>query len=170
MGEEVELAAKAAGEVVAALAERSGALAVPSEYAEFIAARIHLRHMPALVDRAMATAEKIRASGLPRRAWETLDEPLVTAILLGMAEETDPNLVEAWESLLANEVTQGSAEVRRAFPGILRELDPRDAQVLDRWAQTVTEANYLVERHDSMPGERDGAALGNLVRLGLVDP
>jgi hypothetical protein len=92
MGDELELAAKTSGEVVAALAEKSGALAIPQEYASYIASRIHLRHYPALVARAMAVAEKLRAAGLPRQAFSVLDEPLLTAILEGMAEETDAGL------------------------------------------------------------------------------
>ncbi|HST55493.1 MAG TPA: hypothetical protein VLJ42_06320 [Solirubrobacteraceae bacterium] len=44
--EDIDLVAKTSGEVVAALAEKSGALAIPQEYANYIAARIHLRHYP----------------------------------------------------------------------------------------------------------------------------
>ena len=82
----------------------------------------------------MATAEKVRASGLPRRAWEELDEPLVTAILEGTAEETDPDLANVWENLLANALTEGSADVRRVFPTILHDLEPGDAALLDALA------------------------------------
>jgi hypothetical protein len=98
MSEEIELAAKTSAEVVTALAEKSGALAVPQEYASYIAARIHLRHYPALIKAAMGAAEKIRASGLPRRAFSALDEPLLTKILEGMAEETNSDLQDAWMS------------------------------------------------------------------------
>lgn len=42
----------------------------------------------------MATVGKIKASGLPQRTWEELDEPLVTASLEGMAEQTDPGRPE----------------------------------------------------------------------------
>ena len=100
---------KEAGEVVIALAEKSGALAVPAEYAQYIAARIHLRHYPALVERAMSAAEKINGLGLPRRAFSAIDEPLLSAILEGMAEETDPDLAEAWENLLANTLVEDGA-------------------------------------------------------------
>jgi hypothetical protein len=47
MCEEVELAAKATGEVVAALAEESGALSIPKEYARYVATRIHHRPLRA---------------------------------------------------------------------------------------------------------------------------
>jgi hypothetical protein len=147
MGDEIELAAKTSGEVAAALAEEYGALAIPQEYASYIASRIHLRHYPVLVKRAMDVAEKLRAAGLPRRAFSALDEPLLTAILEGMAEETDPGLQEAWENLLANTLVEKSADVRRGFPDIMRRLDPRDARLLEHWGKDAREETVLVELH-----------------------
>jgi hypothetical protein len=102
MSEEVELAAKISGEVVSALVKESGILGVTREYSNYIVTRIHLRHQVALVQRTLAAAEKIKASGLPTRAFSALDEPLLTAILEGAVEETDPDLRQAWENLLAN--------------------------------------------------------------------
>ena len=170
MGDEIELAAKTSGEVVAALAEKSGSLAIPREYASYIAARIHLRHYPALVERAMAVAVKLQAMGLPRRAFSALDEPLLTAILEGMAEETNHDLQEAWENLLANTLAEGSTDVRRGFPGILRRLDPRDARLLDHWTKDTKAEKVYVELHTTMPDERDGPALDTLTALGLLRP
>ncbi len=170
MNDEMELAAKTSGEVIAALAEKSGALAVPQEYASYIAARIHLRHYPTLIERAMTVAVKLQAMGLPRRAFSALDEPLLTAILEGMAEETNPDLQEAWENLLANTLAEGSADVRRGFPDILRRLDPKDAHVLDHWTRDATAEKVYVELHTTMPSERDGPGLGNLTALGLIQP
>jgi hypothetical protein len=169
VSEEIELIAKTSGEVVGALAEESGALALPREYATYFATRVHLRHYPKLIERAMATAEKINASGLPRRAFSALDEPLVTAILEDMAEETEPALQDLWENLLANELTEGSAEVRRAFPRILGELDPEDAHVLDHFARQTSDDRALLDRVDMVdPGERDELALDNLTRVELL--
>jgi hypothetical protein len=162
VGEEIELAAKTAEEVVAALADESGALAVPKEYATFIAARIHLRHRQALVVRAMAVVEKIRKLGLPRRAFAELDEPLLTAILEGMAEETDPDLQEVWENLLTAVLTEHSAQVHRAFPRIVRELAPADAQRLDKWAESYPDSEVIEPFDDQM-------VFDNLVRLGLLE-
>lgn len=170
MGDEIELAAKTSGEVVAALAEKSGAPAIPQEYASYITSRIHLRHYPALVKRAMDVAEKLLAAGLPRRAFSALDEPLLTAILEGMAEETDPGLQEAWENLLANTLVEKSADVRRGFPDIMRRLDPRDARLLEHWGKDAREETVFVELHTTMPGERDGPVLENLTALGLMRP
>ena len=170
MGEEIELAAKTTGEVVAALADQSGALAVPREYAEYAVSRIHYRHYPKLVQRAIGAAEKIKASGLPRHAYSALNDPLLTAILEGAAEEEEPSLQEIWENLIANALTEQAAAVRRAFPRILQELDPRDAQVLQHYASETSDERVFVEKFTTMPGERDGALLGNLSRLGLLAP
>jgi len=168
--EDVELFAKTSGEVVAALAEKSGALALPNEYATYIASRIHLRHYPKLIERAIATAEKIRAAGLPAKAYSALDEPLLTAILEATAEETDPDLQVLWENLLANAVIDDSSEVRRAFPGILRELDPKDARLLDALASRTSDDSYGVDQFKTVPGERDGISLDNVTALELLRP
>jgi hypothetical protein len=122
--EEIELVAESIGAVVGALADDANAFGPVREYTTCVQARIHLRHLHKLAERATATAAKIKASGLPRRAWDTLDEPLVTAILEGLAEETDPDLAEQGENLLANTLTDNSTNVRRVFPSILRDLDP----------------------------------------------
>lgn len=169
-GEDIELFAKTSGEVVAALADESGALAVPRGYAEYATARIHYRHYPKLIERAMAAAEKIRASGLPRRAYSALEDPLLTAILESAAEEEEPSLQTLWENLLANALTEGSGDVRREYPNILRELNPKDAQLLDHWSRKTADETYMVAQFGNMPGERDGLALGNLTRLGLLRP
>ncbi len=171
MSKEVELAAKTSAEVVTALAEKSGALAVPQEYASYIAARIHLRHYPALVKTAMAAAEKIRASGLPRRAFSALDEPLLTKILEGMAEETDPGLQDAWENLLANALTDSDANVARAFPKILSELEPVEARILDAMAEdkgTFLGANSGTRIGKGKMKDLPLTGLINLERLELI--
>jgi hypothetical protein len=169
VGEEVQLAAKTTGEVVAALAETSGATLVPKEYASYIAARVHYRHYPKLVERALRTAEKIKAAGLPAHAYSTLDDPLLTAILEAAAEEEVGSLQQVWENLLANALTDNSAEVRRAFPHILRELDPQDVRLLDYFAGQTSD-EHLVDTIKSLPGARDGVALENLTRLELLRP
>jgi hypothetical protein len=166
--EEVELAAKSVGAVVGALADDANALGPVREYATYVEARLHLRHLPKLAERAMAVAERIRESGLPRRAFEALDEPLVTAILEGMAEETSPDLKTAWENLLANALTDNSSEVRRAFPEILRQLDPEDAQILEGLAQQTSDATYL--HHELEPDDQDAVSLDNLTALELLRP
>ena len=118
-----------------ALTARATLPAPLREYGEYLRTSGRIRRLPKLVDGAMAVAEKIQESGLPQKAWEELDEPLVTAILEGMSEEVDPNLQKAWENLLANTFVGGSVTVARAFPKILRGLDPRDAQLLSTAAE-----------------------------------
>lgn len=168
MAEEIELAAKSIGAVVGALADDSNALGPVREYATYVETRLHLRHLPRLVQRAMAAAEKIRESGLPHCAFEALDEPLVTAILEGMAEETSPDLQTAWENLLVNAVTDNSSEVRRAFPEILRQLDPKDAHILDNLARQTSDTTYLQDQ--LAPDDRDAVSLDNLTALELLRP
>jgi hypothetical protein len=169
-GEDIELVAKTSGEVVAALADTSGALALPREYATYVASLVHLRHYPRLVERAMSTAEKIRTSGLPAAAYDALDEPLLTAILKATAEERDPAMQTLWENLLANALTEESTQVRRAFPGILGELDPTDARLLDDLARQTADATYRVDQLTQFVGVRDGVPLDNLTRLELLRP
>jgi hypothetical protein len=155
-GEELEIAAK--------LTEASGALAIPQEFFHGAAARYRLGNTARLAERAMEVAERIRASGFPERAAEELDEPLVAAILEAMAEETDPELQDSWENLLANALVEGAVTVRRAFPRILRELEPNEAVVLDAMAA------HLEERYDHLPPERISASeRDNLTRLGLIE-
>lgn len=167
MSEEIDLAAKTTGEVVAALADESGALAVPREYANYIAARIHMRHLPALAERAMAVAEKIRASGLPRRAFAALDEPLVTSILEGLAEETDPNIQEMWENLLASVLTDGHADPQRGFPQIIHGLAPIEAKYLDFQFKRAGNESLRPDQVMQQHGLRH-ANLDNLERQGLI--
>jgi hypothetical protein len=59
-GRRDRIAAKTSGEMVAALAEKSGALAVPQEYTSYIAAHIHLRHYPALIEQAWPSLSSSR--------------------------------------------------------------------------------------------------------------
>jgi hypothetical protein len=175
VSEDIELAAKTTGEVVAALADESGALAVPQEYAHYLAARIHYRYYPKLIERAMTAAERIKASGLPVRAYAALDEPMLTAILEGMAEETDDSLREAWENLLANALTEGSTEVPRAFPRMLSELEPAEAMLLNSIANSQTFTEEPLTRHITVADLADSPVSGvsvesvdNLIRLGIL--
>jgi hypothetical protein len=152
-------------ESLEALVGEAGLLGPVREYSDYLRTRVHMRHLPALAERAMAVAEKIKDSGLPRKAWDQLDEPLMTAILEGMAEEPDPDLAEAWEILLTNTLVDGGAGVRRAFPRILQELGPDEAWLLGYWRVEEVEGGPLawVDVEDE-----DEVSIENLVRLGLV--
>jgi hypothetical protein len=163
MGEELE----PIKESLEALVGETGLLGPVQEYGDYLRTRIHLRHLPALVERAMAVAEKIRALDVPQKAWEELDEPLVTAILQGMAEETIPALQEAWENLLVHALTESPTPVRRAFPRILRELEPADAALLDSLFGQLNQTDPSV-RVVPQPSISERAALDNLARSELV--
>jgi hypothetical protein len=93
MGDEIELAAKTSGEVVAALAEESGALAVPQEYASYIAARIHLRHYPALIERAMAVWSGTR---LTASSDLSLDSELTARPLNSLSGDEEGGIAIKW--------------------------------------------------------------------------
>jgi hypothetical protein len=110
-GHDIELFAKTAGEVVGALADESGLLQPSKEFGEYVAMRLHYRYLPKLAERAMRAAEKVKQSGLPRYAYGEIPDPLLRAILVGAAEEEDPDLREMWENLLANALTVESVDV-----------------------------------------------------------
>jgi hypothetical protein len=168
-GDDVQLVAKTTGEVVKALAGESGALEPVKAYAEYIRGIVHYRHYPKLVARAMATAEKIERSGLPRRAFSEISDPLQCAILVNAAEEDEPTMQERWENLLANAVTVGSADVRRAFTTVLSDLEPAEAAQLDTYANETTPEAFRVARFPISGAEAGAAGLDNLVRVGLLD-
>ena len=76
---------------------------------------------------------------------------------------------ERWENLLANALTEGSTEVKRAFPEVLSQLEPTEAAQLEKYADETDPAaiqttNFRV--HDSDIGV---AGLDNLVRLNVLE-
>jgi len=172
MGGEVELAAKAAGDALAALTEASGALGPPQRFWEAVASGIHYHFLPRTIKQAMAAAEKIRRSGLPEHAYSELDDKLLRAILTNGATEGNGCMQERWANLLANALTDGSARVDRTFPEILNRLEPIEAATLDDLAD---QANFSQspEEQEFRPEQlqragMDGVGLDNLVGLGLL--
>jgi hypothetical protein len=135
MGEEIELAAKTSAEVVTALTEASGALGPPQEFWGAITSGIHYRFYPRVIKQAQAAAEKIRDSGLPPRAYSEIPDMLLKAILEASSLETDENLQACWANLLANTLIEGAAHVDRAFPEILKQLEPIEAATLESLAE-----------------------------------
>jgi len=171
MGEEIELAAKTTGEVVAALAEASGALGPPQEFWEAMTFGIHYRFYPRVIKQAMAAAKKIERSGLPRRAYSEIPDRLLKAILEGGSLEDDESMQARWANLLANALTKSSVDHRAAFPTILSELEPREAATLDRLASQVRHGAYRMTlgAFEFTQTERGRTELGNLNRLELVE-
>lgn len=47
-------------------------------------------------------------------------------------------------------------------------MDAVDAATLDQFANRTSAERFLVDKFTTMPGERDGASLDNLTRLGLL--
>ena len=117
----------------------------------------------------MATAEKIRASGLPVRAVE---DKFLRAVLEDGAMEDDALMQERWSNLLANAGTSRPSKPRIAFPKILAELDPDDAMLLDALVDRTSEEafrvqNFPIEECREL-AEGQTAGLSNLCRLGLL--
>jgi len=172
MGEEVELAAKTTAEVVTALTEASGALGPPQEFWGALTSGIHYRFYPRVVKQAMAAAEKIEQSGLPRRAYAEIPDRLLKAILEGGSIEDDGSMQERWANLLANGLTESRAAVHTDFPRVLGELEPVEAATLDLLADRLP-FSHSPEGHEFQPEEIEsvgisGPNLDNLVRAGLL--
>lgn len=169
-GQEIELLAKTGGDVVRALADESGLLKPPKEFGEYVAMRLHYRYLPKLAERAMRAAQKIKQSGLPQHSYGEIPDPLLRAILVGAAEEEDPDLQEIWENLLANAFTAGSARVTKAFVRTLGELEPEEARQLDTYARKAEEGGgYQATAFKLLEAEVGLGGLDHLVGLGLLD-
>ena len=161
MGDEIDLAAKAIGESVGALAEQSGALCPVRELSEWITSFIHYRRQPALARLLMRTAEKVRATGIPPRA---VDDKRLRAILDGASMEDEPSMQERWENLLANALTTDESAVPASFAAILVELEPAEAFELDRLVEDQGRAPFSVGLLEPLETRR----FENLERLGLL--
>jgi hypothetical protein len=166
MSEEIELAAKNVSESVGVLAEASGVLGPVKELADWVTSLIHYRRQPALAMQVNRAAEKIRAARLPPAA---VSDKLLRALLEGGSMEDDENMRERWANLLANAVTESSAEVRFAFPKILSEIEPAEAATLDKLAsETPPDDLFVIHKLESFRGLHTGG-IGNLVRLRILD-
>ncbi len=168
-GQELELFAKTAGEVVGALADESGVFKPTQQFGEMVAMRLHYRYYPKVVERALGAAEKIRRSGLPPRAYGAVPDTLLRAILVGAAEEEDPSMQERWENLLANALTDESTDVRKAFPDVLGQLEPAEAAQLEAWADATEEHGWRRTRFPVTDARVGMAGLDHLVSLGLTE-
>jgi hypothetical protein len=168
MGEEIELAAKVAGESIEALAKASGVLGPVKALADYLSAKIYYRHLPNLAAEATKAAKMIEALGLPRAA---VPDKLVLSILEEGAREDDESMQERWANLIANAATVGTAEVRAAFPRILSELEPGEAAKLNLLASLVEQAGDrgAAVMADVLRVDESGRTeLDNLNRLGLL--
>jgi hypothetical protein len=78
-----------------------------------------------------------------------------------------------WENLLANALTDGLAPARRAYPVVLRQLEPDEALMLDRIASgSIIVLGSIGGTRAFRSKGQDGipiATLVNLERLNLIE-
>jgi hypothetical protein len=75
-----------------------------------------------------AAKERLRARGVPTP--EPMSPSLAAPLLDAATSETDPDLAELWERLLANALDPArKTRVRRKFIEIVKSMDPLDARV-----------------------------------------
>lgn len=172
MSEDLVQAAKAAAELepaVEAFAEATGAFGPVREVTGWISAAIRYQRVPHEARMLMRATEKIKASGLPAHA---VPDKVLRAILEDGPLEDDPSMQERWANLLANAATAEEGNpLKIAYPKILAELEPGEAQVLERLFDRSPDL-------DSHPAETFGyettndlvdiPELYNLDRLGLI--
>lgn len=163
-------AAKAAKELepaIEAFAEATGALAPVREATGWLGDVVRYRREVHLAKVLTKAAEKIKDSGLPPHA---VRDKLLRAVVEEGSMEDDASMQERWANLLANAATSGPAAVRAAFPGILSELEPDEAALLDEFASRASEKSFRDKKfspeESGQGGPRPG--LDNLHRLGLV--
>jgi hypothetical protein len=174
MSEEIELASKTAGEVAGHVSEvfveKSGIFEPAHALATALTTGIDAAFYPGLFRICRWAADRIERVGASRRAIETMPPRLLRGILEGGAMEPDEGMQDRWANLLANAATNSEAEVRRAFPEILRQLDPQDVRILDELAGQASDETFLVENLIPDPTTRDGVSLDNLTALELLRP
>ena len=89
--------------------------------------------------------------------------------------EDDPEMVERWAALLANAADPEATEVPPSFPDILKQLSPKEAQILDAVFGALVEGRTVVYgarlRSDlSVDEETYTVAVENLYRERLLKP
>jgi hypothetical protein len=131
MGQEIELAARAAQELEPAVRDFAGAISRTSaghELDEWIADWIRGRRFRTqlkILERALDAIERasLNADVVPAKT-------LVPLLEHGGLEEEDDDMVDRWANLLANAATDPSRS-HVAFPAILAQLEPPEARMLD---------------------------------------
>lgn len=165
MGEEIELAAKAIGESMDVLVERSGLLGPVKELSDWVTSYIHYRRQPALARVIAKAADRIRRDGSPAAA---ISDKLLRDVLEGASMEDDPFLQDLWANLLANAVEGGDPRVLPALPRILGSLGPREARFLDTLIDQEDNGQYIAEIDTAAVAKHQGLRqweLDNLERL-----
>ena len=107
---------------------------------------------------------------------------VLVPLLEGGSLEDDEDMVNRWAGLLANSARGGNGvDVPPSFPGVLRELSPTDAKILDLvfdvatqhprevWQNTGAVGDKIQERL-GLDASRFGLSADNLYRLRLCAP
>jgi hypothetical protein len=182
VNENLDLAARAVQEVLPAVedfAEATGLTGPVRELAGWLTDLIRYRRAPHQAKLLIDAAAKIRASGLPSCA---VSDKFLRAVLESGSLEDDLSMQTRWASLLANACTDPNTAQRVAFAEVLRQLEPIEAQMLDRlveaWAPFgdaarvgESSAYYTLEHASSQVQNEIGISddgLDNLERLGLI--
>lgn len=171
MSEELVQGAKAAAELepaIEAFAEATGALGPVRELNGWLSDVFRARREAHAAKVFMKATEKIKASGLPAHA---VRDKLLRAVMEDGSMEDDEGMQERWATLLANAATDNEDEIKLAYPKILAELEPKEAQLLERlWVKTPNPAEEPFETVGSETTSDlvDIAGIYNLERLGLL--
>jgi hypothetical protein len=172
MGEELISTAKAIHNLepaAEAFMEATGLLGPPREFAAWATDLIRYRRAPHQAKLLMRAAEKIRASGLPAAAVE---DKLLRAILEDGPLDDDKAMQERWANLLANAGTTKLERVKAAYPRILSELEPEEADILDRLVENImdpeTALTATLSIHEWLTRDFGLDNVDNIVRLGLM--
>ncbi len=153
---------------VQALADATGLFGPVRELAMWATDLIRYQRVPFQAKLLMRAAKKVEDSGCPPCGVE---DKLLRAVLEDGAMEDDASMQERWANLLANAITSGTAEVRRAFPGILSEIEPAEATWLDAFADEVGPRPFFeaTRSREKNSYKIHLGGVSNMVRLGLLD-
>ena len=133
MGEEIELAAKAIGESMDVLVERSGLLGPVKELSDWVTSYIHYRRQPALARVIAKAADRIRRDGSPRL-------PSRTSCFATSSK------APRWRTIRSFKTCGRICSQMRSRAAILASCPPCRAS-LARWS-----ARSAVPRHTHRPG------------------
>lgn len=172
MTEDIVQVAKAAAELepaVEAFAEATGALEPVRETTGWLADIVRYRRVAHQAKLLMRAAAKIKASGLPAHA---VPDKTLRAILEEGTMEDDESMQERWANLLSNAAIAKDGEpLKIAYPKILAELEPAEAQVLER--PVTRSPDLMTNPAETFGFETTSDLVGlpelyNLERLGLL--
>jgi hypothetical protein len=168
MGEEIELAAKSTGAVVAAVIEASGVAKPIQELTDWLSAWMHPRLVASAAKQMEAAVQQLKRAGI--RPGAVHDEQMRLLLEEGAREE-DETLKTQWANLLANGLASGNDGVPRAYVEVLRQLEPDEVLTLDRMAAGTVALQGSISGTRMGMGNSKGVpltGLTNLERLGLI--